>query len=126
MAYTYSLTSGSAILRSDGAYIPADKANTDYLAYLAWTSAGNAAAPAPTPPPPTSLSAIEFLERLTPSEQLAVQTVCNSNMTLLVGLTTGIASGSISLTDPTVVTWMNGLVAAGALTSARATAILTP
>lgn len=41
--YTYSLTSGTSILRSDGAHIPADPLNSDYAAYLAWAAAGNTA-----------------------------------------------------------------------------------
>lgn len=40
----YQLTSGSSIIRtSDGAFIPADPANRDYQAYLAWVAAGNTA-----------------------------------------------------------------------------------
>jgi len=47
--YTYVLTSGTSILRSDGATIPNDPLNSDYLAYLAWVASGNTAAPAPGP-----------------------------------------------------------------------------
>jgi hypothetical protein len=47
--YTYSLTTGTNILRSDGATIPADPLNTDYQAYLAWVAAGNTATPVPGP-----------------------------------------------------------------------------
>jgi Domain of unknown function (DUF4376) len=40
----YQLTTSSAILRtSDGAVIPADPANADYQAYLAWVAAGGVA-----------------------------------------------------------------------------------
>jgi hypothetical protein len=52
---TYQLTQGDTILRiPDGAFIPADPANTDYAAYLAWLAAGNEPEPAPDPatPPP--------------------------------------------------------------------------
>ncbi len=38
---------------ADGALIPADPANTDYAAYLAWVDAGNTPEPAPVDPPPT-------------------------------------------------------------------------
>ena len=49
--YTYTLILGSAfILRSDGAYIPQDPENIDYVAYLSWVAEGNTAA-APTAPP---------------------------------------------------------------------------
>ena len=49
----YQLTNTTAIIRtSDGAYIPADEANTDYAEYLEWLKAGNtpeAATPEPGP-----------------------------------------------------------------------------
>ena len=49
----YQLTNTTAIIRTrDGAYIPADEANTDYSEYLEWLKAGNtpeAAKPAPGP-----------------------------------------------------------------------------
>lgn len=49
---TYSLISGSsAILRSDGAQIPADPNNRDYQDYLAWVAAGHQPSPPPTPTP---------------------------------------------------------------------------
>jgi hypothetical protein len=53
MSYTYALTQGTSILRSDGANIPPDANNTDYAAYLAWLAAGNIA----TPVDPTVIAA---------------------------------------------------------------------
>ena len=38
--YTYALTQGTSILRSDGASIPPDPANTDYANIMALVAAG--------------------------------------------------------------------------------------
>lgn len=42
MEYTYRLMQDNlGVVRSDGAIIPADNANTDYQQYLAWVAEGN-------------------------------------------------------------------------------------
>ena len=51
-----------SILRADGASIPADSANTDYAAYLAWLERGNTPEPADPPPEPSPLEKIRALE----------------------------------------------------------------
>jgi hypothetical protein len=63
----YQLTDTSSILRlSDGAFIPADPANSDYAAYLRWAAAGNEALPyvPPAPPVPTVVSRFQALAAL--------------------------------------------------------------
>lgn len=52
----YKLTNSTNILRSDGASIPADLANVDYAAYLAWVDAGNV--PEPADPIPVVYAAL--------------------------------------------------------------------
>ena len=63
----YQLTNTSTITRlSDSASIPADPANTDYAAYLAWLSEGNTPEPADAPLPPTPLQEISAIEAANP------------------------------------------------------------
>lgn len=48
--YTYTLTTNpNLILRSDGAHIPTDTDNTDYVQYLKWVGDGNTPSPVPGP-----------------------------------------------------------------------------
>lgn len=62
--YTYTTTLGStSLLRSDGATIPLDPANTDYQAYLAWVAAGNTPTPAPAPTAAQQWAAYQALAR---------------------------------------------------------------
>ncbi len=42
----YKLTNSTAVLRTDGAYIPADPSNFDYAQYLSWVANGNTPEPA--------------------------------------------------------------------------------
>ena len=81
-----------------------------------------------TPPPnPTVISAVAFLDRFTPAEQVAVQTAAVTNPAEIgTLLTVGMISGMIDLTDPKLITWIGALVTANAITSARSTEILTP
>jgi hypothetical protein len=54
----YKLTNSTTILRiTDGAFIPADPANTDYAAYLRWVDEGNTPEPADLPDPKEAIKA---------------------------------------------------------------------
>ena len=60
---TYQLTTGDCILRlADNAFIPPDRANIDYAAYLAWLEEGNTPEPAPVVEPPAPLTTEQKLE----------------------------------------------------------------
>lgn len=59
----YKRTDSFNVIRvADRAFIPADPANTDYAAYLAWLAEGNTPEPADVPPPPTPLQQLAQLD----------------------------------------------------------------
>lgn len=116
------------VLRDDGLIVPPDPNNLDWQDYQAWLAiGGNVADPAPAPTPLIEISASEFLARFTDIERLAVQTAADAQPSIALGLTMGLATGTIKLTgDAAVAGWMAALVTAGALTADRKTQILTP
>ena len=57
----YKLTDTTLIIRTaDGAYIPADPANTDYATYLEWLATGNTPEPYVIPPPAVPATVTRF------------------------------------------------------------------
>jgi hypothetical protein len=124
----YQLTAnGQVIIRTaDEAHIPCDPGNRDYQAYLAWCTDGYTPDPPPPPPALTEWDVADFVARFTQAEQLAVQAACAANPQLGWGLTVGLARGTITVGGPLLGPWMAGLVAAGAITQARATQIQDP
>jgi len=79
-----------------------------------------------TAPLRTTIPAGDFLDRFTPQEQGAVQVAAQANPQIMLGLTIGLARGVIDLRAARLAAWMAALVAAGALTDARRTEIMTP
>lgn len=75
---------------------------------------------------PTTVSAGDFYKRFLRTEAPAVFAACISNHDLGAALIQGVALGAIDLTSDAAKNFIDGLVAAGALTQDRATAILTP
>lgn len=68
--YTYSLThDGEAVLRSDGAIIPADPSNLDWQIYQEWLADDNIPIPAVIPPSPVPTCLVWQLQAAITSEQ---------------------------------------------------------
>lgn len=95
-------------------------------AYQDWLAAGNTPEAAPVAAKPTVISAGAFFARFTDAERAAIWPASVANAQLGVGLVNGLANGSVNLLAPEAQAWLDGLVAAGALTADRATEILTP
>jgi hypothetical protein len=125
MALYQLIASGGVLRLSDDAAIPADPANGDYQSYLAWVAAGNTPAPIPLAAPITTISSGAFLTRFTAAEQGAIQQAALSSAPIALGLTIGLAYGTIDLTGATLSNWMQGLVTANVITPARALEILS-
>ena len=85
-------------------------------------SAFNGMAPdgwsSPVPPAPTTIASYEFILRFTPAEQSALM-AANPLWGVLVA-----AAGTIDVTVPTFVAYLQAAVASGALTQARMTQVL--
>ena len=123
----YKLTQSTSIIRlSDNAFIPADPANTDYAAYVAWLDAGNEPEPAdPVPEPVKVVSALEFFERFTEEEQLAIVTATMSNPAVKLWYDKLIAANEVNFSDPRLEAGLNNLVTAELITEDRKQEILS-
>lgn len=127
MTAAYQLTSGTCILRtSDGAFIPPDPANVDYQGYLAWLAAGNTPDPVPIQPMPTIINMCDFYLRLTPTEQLAMQTAAMTVPSVALYLTLWSVQGWVDLTSSVLQNWVSALVTVGAISAARMAQIIDP
>ena len=93
MTYTYALTSGTSVIRSDSAIIPADPNNADYQIYLAWLAAGNT----PTPYTPDLLT--PFIA--------SVQSALDDTDTTMHRINEAVSLGLTTWTTADVVTFVN-------------------
>ena len=139
-SYQLTLLPVTIVRLSDGAAIPADPNNADWQRYLAWQAAGGVPTPAPAVPNPVTIPSSAYMARFTSAELTAwetyVLTHSTSNSTILLGTVVGgatwawiwtvLTGPTVTLTDAATVSAHAAMIAAGILTQARSTAILTP
>ena len=104
-------------------------------AYVPRDAAGNALTPtldaaqtvpvyAPAAPAPTTIAPLDFMARLTASEQTAITTAGQSNAQVMLFLLKLAGAQQVDATDPLTIAGVNAMVAANLLTQVRATQIL--
>jgi hypothetical protein len=130
-AETYQLTSDALapdqqtiIRQSDRAFIPPDPKNGDFAAYLNWI-AKNKPDAAPRPAAVTTVTRAEFLALFTSPELLNIATAAQTTPSINVWLIKAQAANQIDLAAARTKAGLDALVAAGILTSARETEILS-
>lgn len=124
---TYKLTSSdSVILVEDGRCFPAVDGNPDYDAYVLWLADGGVPLPADElPPMPQTCTPLEFIERFTDAEQLAVATATATSPALRLWFDKLMAAQEIVFTDPRLGAGLDAFVAAGTISPSRKTQILS-
>lgn len=116
----YKLTNTTSILRSDGAFIPNDPANSDYQSYLAWLEAGNEPEPADGPPSTAAsqMPSLDFL-RLFDPERRAIKQAAMQDVDIGIWYDDTVAAQFVTYSDPRVEHGLAALVDAGLLTPER-------
>lgn len=121
-------TSGTVenvILADDGFALPGKTLIASDTAAPCDTWDGETFTPAvPAPAPPPSWPSLDFMERFTESEQLAIVTATLANPAVKLWYDKAMAAGTVKADDPRTVAGMAALVGAGLITAERHDQIL--
>lgn len=121
----YKLTSSNSVIRNDGAVIPADCANADYQAYLAWLDEGNTPSPVDAQPKAyCQMTSLEFL-RLFDPERRAIKQAAMQDVDIGIWYDDTVAAQFVTYSDPRVEHGLTALVTAGLLTPERKAEIVS-
>lgn len=80
--------------------------------------------PPPPPPLPPSWPSLDFMERFTDAEQLAIVTATLANPAVKLWYDKAMAAGTVRADDPRTIAGMSALVDAGLISAARRDEIL--
>lgn len=114
---------GMLVRLADGASIPHDPENRDYVEYLQWLSEGNEPEPADLPPAPplqTKFSSVEFLELFPEEEQLAVVSAAMVDAQVKLFYDKMLGADYVDLEDPRTIAGIQALQAAGLIGTSEA------
>jgi hypothetical protein len=131
MMADYQLTATDAVIRTaDGACIPADPANRDWIEYQDWLAAGGVPDPYVKPPKITVENTSDFIARFTNQEYAKLGNVLVTDaQATKVGLSKNwdivVLADIIELSNQKAQTLKADLVARGVLTQARADEIFS-
>jgi hypothetical protein len=120
----YQLTNSTIVIReADGAFIPNDPGNVDWIAYQAWLKAGNKPDPATATPTITpTITFLQFIALFTAAEQAALVNSADTQVKIFILMATG--SGGVQLNDARVIFGVNYAASKGLITITRAAQIL--
>lgn len=124
----YRLTATEIVVRlADGAFIPADPANVDRAAFEIWLAEGGVPEPPEMPAmaTPRVLTVLQFRDRLTAEEELAITAAGMTSPAVRVWLDRLAAAQEINLDDPRTVAGLQQIEAAGLLAPGRGAEIRT-
>lgn len=126
-AYQLTQSNDIVIRNSDGANIPAEMSNRDWVAYQIWLADGNTPDPyVPPPAPAPIINGALFLSRITDAEYTAIITASQTNVPVARWIEILRIKGVVNLGDPIATNAKAGLVAMGLLTQQRADTIFAP
>lgn len=121
MSWTYADLAQTMITDGAGRFVPVEPANIAYAALLA---AGEAFGPYVAPDLPPALTPLQFIDRLTDTEQTALATAAMTQASIKIWYDKLLAADQLDLRDPRLAAGLQAMAAAGLLAPSRVPELL--